>query len=146
LKVKFISDKHLDAGGNSTILITNSYGIKFAHEVLTKNIDDIDKFKKSLINRILRFDDLKKKTFVIYVRIELKPITLKYLDYLEELIKLLDLINESYLIKIIIHKGTTIKISFDKVKIYYFESFSSDWKMSHLDWTTILQNNGITMD
>ena len=69
------------------------------------------------------------------MRIELKPLSSKYLDYLEELVKLLDLINKKYLLKIIIHKDSNIKISLDKVKIYYYDSFSSDWKMSNLNWT-----------
>ena len=135
LRVKFISDKHLDADGKSTAVITNSYGIKFAHEVLT---DDIDNFKQSLMRRIVRFNDLDKKDFIVYVRIELKPINTKYIDYLKELIRLLDLINSNYLIKIIIHKDSIINISLDKVRFYYYDLFSPDWKMSHLDWATIL--------
>lgn len=132
LEVKFISKKYLNINGNSTAIITNNYGIKFAHEVLT---NDISEFKKSLTKRIIRFNDLKKENFVVFVRIELKPLSSKYLDYLEELVKLLDLINKKYLLKIIIHKDSNIKISLDKVKIYYYDSFSSDWKMSNLNWT-----------
>jgi len=138
LEVKFISDKHLDTDGKSTALITNSYGIKFAHEVLTDNIDE---FKTSVLSRIVRFNNLHEENFIVYVRIELKPLSSKYLDYLSELIKLLDLINERYLIKIIIHKDSNIKISFDKVKIYYYDSFSPDWKMSDLNWDAILEND-----
>jgi hypothetical protein len=134
LEVKFMSNKHLDKEYNSTALIINSYGLKFAHEVLTTNIDD---FKKSLTTRIERFEKLKEDTFIIYMRIELKPINSTYVKQLEELIKLLNLINENYIIKIIIHKETTIKISLDKVKIYYYDSFSPDWIMSHLDWKSI---------
>ena len=132
LELKFLSDKYLNTDGKSTAIITNNYGIKFAQEVLT---NDISEFKKSLTKRIIRFNYLKNDDFVVYVRIELKPLSSKYLDYLDELVKLLDLINKKYLLKIIIHKDSNIKISLDKVKIYYYNSFSSDWKMSHLNWT-----------
>ena len=135
LAVKFISDKYLDTDGKSTALIINSYGVKFAHEMLTDNINE---FKKSLINRVVRFNNLSEKDFIVYVRIELKPISSKYTDYLKKLIKLFDSINEKYVIKIIIHKDSNIKISLDKVKIYYYDSFSPDWKMERLDWTNIL--------
>lgn len=137
LEVKFISDKFPDEYGNSTAVITNKYGIKFAHEVLT---NDLIEFSKSLENRIIRFNDISKKDFITYVRIELKPIKSSYLAELHELIKLLDLINPNYIIKLIIHSETNIKISLDKIEIFYFDSFSPDWKMNHIDWKSILTN------
>jgi hypothetical protein len=135
LEIQFISDKFLSVEGDSTAVIKNSYGVKFAHEVLTT---DIENFKKSIDNRITRFYELKSKDYIVYVRIELKPLNEKYLKELQELIQLLNNINTNYLLKIIIHKDTKIKISFDKVEIHNFETFSEDWKMSFINWSDVL--------
>lgn len=136
LDLKYISDSHPDKDGIPSALIINSYNIKFAHEVITTDIGD---FKISLTNRINRFRILDKEKFITYVRIELQIVKTCYIDQLKELIKLLDLINPNYIIKLIIHKDS-IKINLDKVKTYYFESFSPNWKMEHLDWNFILTN------
>lgn len=128
LEILHLSDKHPDEFGNPSMLITNKYKIKYAHEVL---ISDIADFKKSLDNRIERFYRLKEEDFITYVRIELYILKSGYLKELEELIKLLDIINPKYVIKLIIHKDS-IKINFDKVQIYQYDSFSPDWKMEHL--------------
>jgi hypothetical protein len=136
LKLKFISDKHPDKDGNPSALITNIYNVKFAHEVITS---DIENFKLSLNNRVGRFRDLGKEEFITYVRIELQIVMTSYVKKLQELIKLLDIINPNYIIQLIIHKDS-IKITLDKVKIYYFDEFSPDWKMEHIDWKSILTN------
>ncbi len=135
LKINFLSEKHQNELGYHSMIITNKYNIKFAHEVITNNIED---FKTSLNKRILRFRKLDKEDFITYVRIELSIVKFCYLTELEELIKLLDLINPNYIIKLIIHKDS-IKINLEKVKIYYYDKFTPDWKMEYIDWKSILQ-------
>lgn len=130
LEIMHLSDKHLDEFGNPSMLITNKYKIRYAHEVV---INDIIDFKKSLDNRITRFRDLNKEDFITFVRIELCIVKFAYVKELEKLIKLLDLINPNYIIKLIIHKDS-IKIELDKVQVFYYDSFSPDWKMEHLKW------------
>jgi hypothetical protein len=134
LELKFISDKFPGPDNEPSALITNSYGVKFAHEVLSTNIQD---FKSSVENRIIRFIILNKETPIIYVRIELQIVKNNYVLELKKLIELLDLINPNYVIKLIVH-SSSIKIDLDKVQIHHFDSFSPDWKMSHLDWEKIL--------
>ena len=146
LKIKCISDKHLDEFGNPSMIITNKYNIRYAHEVLS---DDIDNFKLSLMTRIDRFYDLTKFNFIIYVRIELNILKSSYILELKELIKNLDSINPNYIIKLVIHKDSIKTLMIDnldkkilsKIEIYCFDSFSSDWKMNHLDWKTILTSS-----
>ena len=135
LQIKFISEKYSDEFCNPSAVITNKYNVKFAHEVITNDICD---FKKSLVSRVNRFNELNKEEFITYVRIELSVVKLEYINELEELIKFLDLINPNYIIKLIIHTNS-IKIDLKKVKIHYFETFSPDWKMEHLNWNTILK-------
>jgi hypothetical protein len=134
LQILYVSDKHPNELGNSTMLITNKYKIRYAHEVITSDLND---FLKSLDNRIKRFYELENEDFITYVRIELSIVSNSYIKELEILIKLLDTVNPNYIIKLIIHKDS-VKITLDKVQIYYYDSFSSDWKMDHLDWSTIL--------
>ena len=134
LKILYLSDKHPDESGTPSMLITNKYNIKYAHETIT---DDIENFKKSLTSRIERFYKLSDEECITYVRIELSIVKSGYIKELEELIKMLDLINPLYIIKLIIHKNS-IDICHEKVKIYHFDTFSSDWKMEHLQWKHIL--------
>lgn len=136
IEINFLSDKHPSEEGLDTFVISNIYKIKFAHEVLShKHLDD---FKLCLVNRIDRFK--KVKNFVVYVRIELTILKSGYIKELEKLIKLLDIINPNYILKLIIHKNS-VKINLEKVEIYYFNEFSQDWKMTCLDWKTILTNS-----
>lgn len=135
LKINFLSEKHPDELGNPSMVITNKYNIRFAHEVITNDIED---FKISLNKRILRFRKLDKEDFITYIRIELSIVKIGFLTELEELIKLLDSINPNYIIKLIIHKDS-IKINLKKVKIYYYDEFKPDWKMEHIHWKSILQ-------
>jgi hypothetical protein len=137
LKINFLSDKYPNECGEPSMVITNRYNIRYAHEVVT---DDIEDFKTSLNNRIMRFQNLDKEDLIIYVRIELSIIKIGYINELKELIKLLNLINPNYIIKLIIHKDS-IKINLEKVKIYYFDKFTPDWKMEHIDWNNIFTSS-----
>lgn len=139
LEIKFLSDKYPDKKGNPTFLLTNIYNAKFAHEVLDDNMY-LEKFKISLANRIDRFKELKIEDHIVYIRLELTIIKSGYIKELEKLINLLDSINPNYIIKLIIHRDS-IKINFKKVEIHYFDEFSPDWKMSHLDWKSILTDS-----
>ena len=136
LEIKFLSDKHPSTEGLPTFIIKNIYNIKFAHEVL--NDKHLDNFKLSLVNRIDRFKKIKDS--VVYVRIELTIIKSAYIKELQKLLKLLDIINPNYIIKLIIHKNS-VKVNLEKVEIHYFDEFSPDWKMTCLNWKTILTNS-----
>jgi hypothetical protein len=150
LNIYCISDKHhilnLDTDINlekkPSAIIKNKYNFRFAHEVL--KTDELDKFKISISNRIDRYIELCKtnKETITYVRIELKKITESYIKHLHKLIKLLDSFNENYIIKLIIHEKS-IPFNISKIQIFYFQEFSSDWKMSELNWKTILTSSTI---
>jgi hypothetical protein len=137
LKIKHISENHPDKDGKATVVIKNKYNFNFAHEVLKE--ENLEDFKITINRRIQRFKNIQKDNCIIYVRIELKIVKEDYLKDLTTLIKSLDKINENYILKLIINSNSIkIKINMDKIHVYYFEDFSPDWKMSHLDWKSIL--------
>lgn len=147
LYIKRLSDKHFnqetktetEIETKSTYLITNKYNITFAHEVL--NASDIDNFKKSILNRIERFRLLSCTKFITFIRIELSPIKKTYWTHIDKLIELLDKINKHYSLIIIIHKDSIIpSVSHSSIKIFFFDSFSPDWKMPSINWKLILTN------
>lgn len=134
LCIKHLSDKHLTFDGEPSMIITNNYGIEYAHEVI---VSDLTQFSKSIQKRIDRFRELSKEEHITYVRIELKKFNKTQYDKLLRLITKLELINHNFTIKLIIHESS-IEIIHDKIKVYHFSEFTSDWKMSYLNWHTIL--------
>lgn len=145
LEYKKISDKHplfdkdQKETSDSSLILTNKYKIKFAHEIL--NTYHIGEFKISLQNRITRFKQLSNLNNINFIRIELSKIDDKWS---ENILKLLDLLK-----KYVPTFQLTLLICCDKnfdnifppfVKIIKFDNFSPDWKMSHLNWTQIIKN------
>lgn len=128
LEIKKYSENH------DSYIITNSYNIQYAHEVITNNIDD---FKISLSNRIERFNNLDNITFI---RIELDIVNENYINKIKRLIELLKNYVKNFTIKLILRN----KIDFsndlallERIKIYYYDDYI-DWQMSNIDWKYIL--------
>ncbi len=134
-----LSELFLNTESKPTLLLKNSYGIQFAHEICSTNMEEIECFKQKLHRRIERFRNLKKSgNKVTFVRIEMNRINIGYFTKLMYLIELL----EKYVIHfeciIILHCPNEILIHHPKIRYYTFDSFSSDWKMEHLDWKRFL--------
>ena len=129
IKMKKLSDKHLHyETGNSSLLVTNSYNISFAHEIL--NESSISDFSESLKRRIERFKKLINPTFI---RIEINNLSeIQMLGY-DRLINNLDLIFEKYTLIVI----SKIKPKSNKIIHYELKEYSSDWKYSDIDWNKI---------
>ena len=131
-----ISSLHPEIDNSNNIIDTksfifkNSYNVKWAHLSI-----ELDTFKESIKRRIDRFQELKnKKETINFIRIELSPIKKSYEKKLLELIKNLDKLNPNYCLHLIVHKLylTNINQLTNKIKIYYYDKFSSDWKQEHL--------------
>ena len=67
LKIKKMSDKHLDYNGKPTLILTNDYNIKYAHEIV--HSIDLDEFKSKIKRRINRLNNINTK--IIFIRITL---------------------------------------------------------------------------
>lgn len=135
LTFKKKSENHPSNKSSSSLILTNKYGIKFAHEIIEKY--QINLFEKKLDNRIKRFNSLINPTFV---RLEYQNKSDKY--FLQKYLQLIELLNNKFgdykLILIIKNK---IKINSPKIEIKNFNNFSSDWKYPNVDWKNIFLNN-----
>jgi len=139
LKVKNISEKHLNVNNKPTFILKNSYGMKFAHEIC--NEEELKIFKEKMQKRISKFKSISCK--IIFYRIELKKINKNYLNKIIDLQTSLSKYFNNFEIKIIINPDfiiSTEQIQFfqDKnIKIIKYDLFLEDWKMNHLDWNNI---------
>ena len=93
-----------------------------------------------MIARIERFKNLNQTNRLVrFIRIELSPIKLTWIT---QIFKLIDVLEKKYLtnFKLILLVCSDIQLDcFPKfVQIIKFDSFSSDWKMDLLDWSSIL--------
>ena len=136
------SDDNKTPKKSGTIILTNKYGIKFAHEIT--EIVEIDKFKLKISNRINRFRNLiLLNKQICFIRIELNTIRKNWIKHIENLIKTLkNYIGQFKLILIINPNDICFNdICFDDlpefVKIYKFENFLPDWKMDLINWDEI---------
>lgn len=135
LKIKKKSYKHIpvrslfkhDVENNWSYIISNKYGINFAHEVI--NTKSLDEFKESMIRRIDRFMNLKNP---IFVRLELKKVNKS--NY-KKLISLLDNYFTNY--KLIVLSNQIIKDT-EKINFIKINKTFIDWKYDNIDWKTIL--------
>lgn len=129
VKIKKLSNRHLHYDTDTaSLLVTNSYNISFAHEIL--NESSISDFSESLKRRIERFKKLVNPTFI---RIETNNLSeIQMLGY-DRLINNLDLIFEEYTLIVI----SKIKPKSNKIIYYELKEYSSDWKYSDVDWNKI---------
>lgn len=133
----FISLNHLNNNYEPSLLLSNSYGIKFAHEI-TSNIEILN-FINKLNQRINRFINLKNEPKKIkFIRIEIKKINSSYYNDLIRLINLLKFYTNNFELILIINSEINFDNLPNEIKIYKFNDFSKDWKMDHLDWKLIL--------
>jgi len=114
--------------GESSLVLKNSYNVRFAHEILLKY--SLDEFIIKMNERIKRFIELKEK--LIFVRIELSPIKNNYINKIQKLLVLLDKYFINY--ELILIVPNILKFDNAKIICYTYNTFSSDWKMDHLLW------------
>jgi len=126
---------------HSSLLLENSYGIKFAHEVLEDKL--VQDFSKSLDRRITRFKNLQTHNFVKFYRIEMGQINPS--QYIKSILKLIDLLEKysnNFVLRILIHKDQIMGLEGldDNLRIILepFDSYSEDWQMNHIDWIKVL--------
>ncbi len=146
IKFKKESESHPLIGSNSknenkssSIIISNKYGITFAHELGFKY--EVEEFKKKIISRIERFVDLKLNTnkVIRFVRIELNPIKSNWKSQITRLISLLDVIIGYYELVLIINSQEIFEFP-PNILIYKYDKFDPDWKMDMLNWNYIFTN------
>ena len=144
--IKKMSQNHLDKNLNPTLLLYNSYNISFAHEVINDSELYIDNFKIKLNNRINKFEKLKllSKIKIKFIRIELSKISSNYFNKINKLMIQLDRYvssNSNFNLILIIHKDSKIPKKLDnRIQIYTFDNFDSDWKMEKLKWNEYFYN------
>ena len=138
-EIERLSDTHLINDQIPSLLITNTYGIKFAHEVELST--HLIEFKKKLAQRIERFKNLTNlsNNKVKFIRIELYKITPNYFNTITKLLNQLEKYSNNFELVLILNYDFDIDsiYSNNKVRIFQFEEFSSDWKMDKLDWEKI---------
>lgn len=115
-----------------SLILTNKYKVKFAHELSEKY--QLDEFQNKMRQRIDRFRKLPMN--ICFIRIELKPINQSwYLNIIHLNNLLLKYISDFTLILIICSE---LEFSFpSNIKLYRFDKFDSDWKMNTIDWEKI---------
>ena len=144
LQIKRFSDSH------QSYIITNDYSIQFAHEVV--NIDELkalDDFKDKIKRRITRFQNLSSNYSdkITFIRIELDVPKSNYIDNIIKLVKLIKNYYSNFILKILIETNSYNTIInnpiFEKleyVEIIKFDSYSEDWKMDHINWSSVFSS------
>jgi len=122
---------------SSSIIVSNKYGIIFAHELSSKY--QLDEFKEKIKIRIEMFNNLSSNQNKIkFIRIELSPIKISWSNQIFQLIYLLNMIISSSQYELILIINSSFQYEFpSNVKIFNYNDFSSDWKMDGLEWTKI---------
>ena len=133
LEIIKLSDNFLNKEDKPTLVLTNKYNVKFAHEILEKY--QLNDFSLKLNQRI---DNLLSATNITFIRLEISPINDTYINKINKLVKLLDNLYDNYQIILILYKKIIIH---PKVICYSFDEFSNDWKMNHLDWHLFFNSN-----
>lgn len=149
LTIKYKSDKFIllydknnqltnnQLTNNQSLVLTNDYGIIFAHEILNKY--DLPFYIKEIRNRFNNLLNLKTniKTNINFIRIELSHIKQSYIDKIDKLINILNKLFNYNLILILPNTNLIFK-KYDNVIYYFYDKFSDDWTMNDLDWNNIL--------
>lgn len=113
-------------------ILTNSYNITFAHEVIEK--DSVSEFQTKLLTRITRFKELKNKQVIFVILNDLN----KEVDF-NSLINLLDVKFTNYKI---LYIGKVCKLYHDKIKFVDISMYNwVDWQYSNLEWYQIIFNS-----
>lgn len=126
-----------DLISSSSLILTNKYKIKFAHELGEKY--QLDEFKNILEERVKRFRDLGDKD-VCFVRIEQSPLNQSWYSNIIKLHSLLCCYSSNF--KLILIICSKLEFQFPpNIKIYRFDKFDLDWKMDTLDWNELFKKN-----
>ena len=130
MSVQSFSPKHFAFGKKDagSYIISNKYGISFAHEVM--DICEFSEFIEKQTRRVDRFRKLSNPTFV---RLETSNIPKSYNQHYDKLISLLTEYFTDF--KLIVISNNPI--THDKIKWVRLENFDEDWTYSKLDWVKI---------
>ena len=139
LQIKRYSDSH------QSYIITNDYSVQFAHEVI--NIDEmntLDDFKDKIKRRITRFQNLSSNYSdkITFIRIELDVPKSNYIDNIIKLVKLIKNYYSNFILKILIETNsynTIFQEKLEYVEFIKFDSYSEDWKMDHINWSSVFE-------
>ena len=131
---------------NNSLILTNNFNILFAHEISDINNSSLDIFKQKLYRRIDRIYNLiNHSQKIIFIRIELQPIKIDYINKIKILLNLLNTFSNNFILKLILNIDKNFDIKLlenlsNNLLIYKFNIFSEDWKMNHIDWDNIINN------
>ena len=142
LQIKKYSDSH------QSYIITNDYSIQFAHEIV--NIDELSElnvlnnFKDKIKRRITRFQNLSSNYSdkITFIRIELDVPKSNYIDNIIKLVKLIKNYYSNFILKILIETNsynTIFQEKLEYVEFIKFDSYSEDWKMDHINWSSVFE-------
>lgn len=131
------NDLSNDLTSSSSLILTNKFKIKFAHELGEKY--QLDEFKNRLEERVKRFKDLGDKD-ICFVRIELSPLNQSWYSNIMKLYSLLCGYSSNFILILIICSKLEFQFP-PNVKIYRFDKFDPDWKMDTIDWNKIFNKN-----
>ena len=140
LQIKRYSDSH------QSYIITNDYSVQFAHEVI--NIDEmntLDDFKDKIKRRITRFQNLLSNYSdkITFIRIELDVPKSNYINNIIKLVKLIKNYYSNFVLKILIETNsynTIFQEKLEYVEFIKFDSYSEDWKMDHINWSSVFSS------
>ena len=141
LQIKRFSDSH------QSYIITNDYSIQFAHEVVNiDKINSLDDFKDKIKRRITRFQNLSSNydDKITFIRIELDVPKSNYIDNIIKLVKLIKNYYSNFILKILIETNsynTIFQEKLEYVEIIKFDSYSEDWKMDHINWSSVFEES-----
>lgn len=119
----------------SSLILTNKYKIKFAHELGEKY--QLDEFKNTMTERINRFKVLTNDKDICFIRIELTPLNKSWQTNILRLSDLLYKYSSNF--KLILIICSEIEFEFpSNIIIHRFDKFVPDWKMDTINWNEIL--------
>ena len=125
------SDSAFEITNDSTLILTNKYGIQFAHEIKRKY--QLNKFAERLKVRIKRFINYVNPKFI---RLETQNLSEVQMGKYKKLIDVLDKYFINY--QIVLISKNNIPFKCNKIKWIKLKSFSSDWKFPDINWEEIL--------
>jgi hypothetical protein len=133
LEIKKFSENHLTLDNTSgSYILTNVYGISFAHEVIEK--DSVSEFEKKLKDRFFRFIKLCNK-YVIFVIFDDSTKSIDTDLLIKSLNGYIDTYKILYIGKVCPPLNDHIKfIDISKVEFI-------DWKYSNINWYDIIFNS-----
>ena len=127
---------------NQSLVLTNEYGVIFAHEILNKY--DLPSYIEEIKNRFNNLLNLKinlrinLKIHINFIRIELSPIKQSYVNKLDILLLILNKLFSYNLILILPYTPLIKFKQYSNVIYHFYYEFSDDWTMNDLDWIKYL--------